>query len=90
MIYYKTQFEGRDEVYCISIRSTADYINKIIKEDKIMSFPVSNHIVATWTCNNKKSSKYDFVSVTKIVHNNMSYGGREWESKKIPYSYFIN
>ena len=67
MIYYKTQFKGRDEVYCTSIRSTTDYINKIIKEDRISSFPVSNHIIATWTCNNKKSSKYDFVSVTKII-----------------------
>lgn len=66
MIYYKTQFIGREEVYCTSIRHTAEYINKIIKEDSIASFPVSNHIVSTWTCNNKKSSKYDFVSVTKI------------------------
>jgi len=49
-----------------SILETADKINELIKKHQINSFPVSKHVVATWTCRNKKLEKYNFVEVKKI------------------------
>jgi len=53
-------------LYTNSIIETADKINELIRKYQINSFPVSKHIIATWTCKNKKLEKYNFVSVRKI------------------------
>jgi len=68
MIYYIVKFKSRpNSIDCIySIRELAQFINQVIEEDKLQCSPVSKHVIATWTCKNKKAKKYDFVDVQKI------------------------
>lgn len=74
MIYYKVQFQQRNECYLVhTIDDLVDLVNTTIKKDNIMCHPVTKYIVATWTCRNKKASKYSFVKVDKITTSSASY-----------------
>jgi hypothetical protein len=53
------------EVETKGLLESVDIINRYIKSNSILSFPVNRNIVANWT-SRSKSKKYNFVDIKKM------------------------
>ncbi len=63
---FKIKFKNQEsEIYANSLMESVEIINRHIKNQSILSFPINMNIVANWS-SRSKSPKYNFVEIKKI------------------------
>lgn len=63
---YQIKFASQEApVITKTLLESVDIINRYIKNNSILSFPVNRNIVANWTTRSK-SKKYNFVDIKRL------------------------
>lgn len=64
---FEIKFKENEKVVIANgLLESVDIINRYIKTQSILSFPVNRNIVANWS-SRSKSHKYNFVEIKKLV-----------------------